>query len=937
MRNLMIGAAAAAMAVASLSMAPAAQAAPAAISVPPLAYKLRTLANGLKLYSMRDPGSATVSVDVYYDVGARDDPRGRSGFAHLFEHMMFRDTRDLSAQQSEGLITDAGGTRNGSTLFDFTVYTNSVPANQLERLLWLEGERLSGLVIDKDGFEAERHIVEEELRQRILAQPYGRILYVLMPRTVYRDHPYGLEIGGSIADLDAATAEDARAFHETFYRPDNASVIVSGGFDQAQLDRWADRYLGSIARPSSHIPRDRTPVPEGAEPLKVTAYAPNVPLPAVVQAWHAPNAADPDFAAMQVLETLLGQGRSSRLQSVLVDQKGVASRAYVSNIPARDGGVFAPTVILARGAKVEDADAALTAEIARLRDQPVPEAELELVKTRMLADALRERETASGRSGALGFGIGSAGDPAWSDRMLARVRTLTPADLQRVARRYLAEDRRVDIHYLDESQRTSGPAETPLPARPNVGRPPWPPAQPAIALRPAAEREAPPTALPAQAARPPVLAERTLPNGLKVVVACSTEAPLVSMALVVDAGTAADPEGKAGTAALAAALSVRGDQTRSGTEVEQALGRLGASLAARADADGAVLSLWTPQANVEAAGALLAAAAEHPALAAEEVERQRAQQLSALAESMSQPRQIGMKLVEPLLYGTSGYGRQPTEASLAAISRDDLQAWRQAYWRPERSTLVITGALTPEQGFAAAERLFGGWSTSGAPGAPVAHPASAYAPQIVVVDLPHSGQAAVMAVEPGIARSDPAYAPLSAGGIVLSKAINEEVRVKRGLSYGGGALLVARRSGGHVLAMSQTRNESAPQVAELILGELDKYQAGSIDGPTLRRRAALLAGASAEQIETTSGLADAIAAAVEGGAKPSEAVSFGPAVLAATPEQVADAIRTRLKPHSASLLIVGDSAKFLDELKKHHPDVRVLTLDELRADPSGVR
>jgi zinc protease len=297
-----------------------------------------------------------------------------------------------------------------------------------------------------------------------------------------------------------------------------------------------------------------------------------------------------------------------------------------------------------------------------------------------------------------------------------------------------------------------------------------------------------------------------------------------------------------------------------------------------------------------------------------------------------------MRLIEPLLYGPSGYGRLATEASLGAITRADIAAWRSAYWRPERSTLVIAGGLTPGQGFALAGRLFGGWTGAGPAPAPAKAVAAPYSPRVVVVDLPQSGQAAVMAVEPGISRGDPAYVPLNAGDIVLSKRINEEVRVKRGLSYGGGALLVARRDGGHVLALSQTKNESAAEVAGLILGEIDKYQAGeTIDAETLHRRSALLAGAYAEQTETTAGLADTIAEAVKGGAAPSEVLTYGPALLAATPEQVATAVRARLKPGSASLLIVGDSAKFLDALKQRHPDLVVLKLDELKADPAKVR
>jgi zinc protease len=939
MRHLMIGGAAAILAAAALGGAPAPvrAATGSVIVVPPLAFKARTLANGLKLYAMHDPKSASVTVDVWYGVGARDDPKGRSGFAHLFEHMMFRDTRDLSADQSEALITDAGGTRNGSTLFDYTVYTTTVPANHLEQALWLEGERLSGLVIDKAGFEAERHIVEEELRQRIYAQPYGRILYVLMPKHVYRDHPYALEIGGSIADLDAATAEDARAFHEAFYRPDNATVVVSGAFDPAELDRWADRYLGAVPRPATPLVRDRSPAPEGAVAKTVTAYAPNVPAPAAVQAWHAPRATDPDFAAIQVLEAVLGQGKSSRLYRALVYDKGLASRAYVSNIPAADGGVFAPTIIVAPGKSVEDADAALGAEIARLRDVPIGAEELDRVRNQLLADALRGREVAADRAEALGGGAG-LGDPAWSDHMLAAIRTLTPADLQRVACRYLADDRRVDIHYLDESRRKGGAAETPLPPRPDVGSPPQAPVLAPVALLPEAERQRPPQAGPQRPAQTPAPVSHALANGLKVVVVKSTDAPLVSMALVVGAGSGSDPEGKAGLSAMTAALVMRGAEHRSSAEVEDAIAALGASLSVKADMDGAIVSLSAPQANIAPAADVMADIVRHPAFRPEEIERQKSQATAELAEAMSQPRQIGMRLIEPLLYGDSAYGRLATGASLSSLSREDVVREHLDRWRPDNATLVITGAMDEQAAMALAQRLFGGWAAPvGAP-APATRtsPPSTHG-RVIVVDLPGSGQAAVLAVLPAIARGDAAYLPLSAGNIVLSKNISQEVRVKRGLSYGGGSILVARRDGGHLLALSQTKNESAPEVADLILGEIAKFGTDPIDAETLHNRAALLAGDFGEQIETAGGLAQSLAEGVEAEARASDILGFGPGVMAATPAAVQAAARAKLKASPPDLLIVGDAGKFLDGLRKRHPNVEVLKLDDLKADPQKVR
>ena len=216
-------------------------------AVAPLNYKSRVLANGLKVYSIRDPKSANVSVQVWYEVGSRDDPRGRSGFAHLFEHMMFKASRNLAPEQFDRLTEDVGGFNNASTNDDYTNYYEVVPANHLQRLLWAEADRMRSLVIEPGFFNSERDVVKEELRSRVLAQPYGKLFYLYFPQISYDVDPYARPGIGSIEDLDAATIEDVRAFHATYYRPDNAVLVVSGNFDQAQFDQWVDGYFGGIA------------------------------------------------------------------------------------------------------------------------------------------------------------------------------------------------------------------------------------------------------------------------------------------------------------------------------------------------------------------------------------------------------------------------------------------------------------------------------------------------------------------------------------------------------------------------------------------------------------------------------------------------------------------------------------------------------------------
>ena len=255
-------------------------AAPQALHVAPLTYHMRTLPNGLRVYAMPDPNTANVAVQVWYDVGSKNDPIGRSGFAHLFEHIMFKATRDMPAENMDRLTEDVGGENNASTYDDFTDYYEVAPANHLQRLLWAEAERMGALVIDQATFNSERSVVEEELRQRVLASPYGRLFYLDLNMANFSVHPYGRPGIGSIHDLDAATVDDVRAFHATYYRPDNAVLVVAGNFDEAQFNQWVDQYFGPISSPNRPIPRvDAVEPPHG--PRDITSYAPNVPLPAI--------------------------------------------------------------------------------------------------------------------------------------------------------------------------------------------------------------------------------------------------------------------------------------------------------------------------------------------------------------------------------------------------------------------------------------------------------------------------------------------------------------------------------------------------------------------------------------------------------------------------------------------------------------------------------
>jgi len=423
----------------------------AAASFPPINYRHRTLANGLEVYSIEDHATPTVAINVWYRVGSKNDPEGRSGFAHLFEHIMFKATAHMKSEMLDRLTEDVGGMNNAYTHPDRTVYYEVVPSNYLQTLLWAEGERMGSLTVDEANFKSERDVVKEEYRFRILAPSYGRFNYAIT-KDSYAAHPYKRPGIGSIEELDASTLADVQAFHSTYYRPDNAVLIVAGDLDPKQFDTWVDRYLGSVPKPTTPIPRVTVKEPARTEEKHFTEHGANVPLPAVALTWLIPPAESSDTEPLEIASTILSDGDSSRLYQSLVYKKQLAQTANANADTREETGLFQVTAIMASGKKPEDGIAALRHEIDALATKPVTLAELEKAKNLIITGALRERETNDGKAGALGEAITQNHDASYVNRGLERLQAVTVADVQRVVKKYLADAKAVVITYTSEAK-----------------------------------------------------------------------------------------------------------------------------------------------------------------------------------------------------------------------------------------------------------------------------------------------------------------------------------------------------------------------------------------------------------------------------------------------------------------------------------------------------
>ncbi|MFM2121196.1 MAG: hypothetical protein RL722_2664 [Pseudomonadota bacterium] len=410
----------------------------------------RRLPNGLQVVALPMAGRATVSVQVWYRVGGKDDPAGRSGFAHLFEHMMFKRTRYLASEQFDRLTEDVGGENNAFTAEDTTAYQSVVPSHHLERLLWAEAERMAHLEVDQASFDSERAVVQQELRQRVLASPYGR-LFNALPGAAFEVHPYKRPVIGSIEDLDAATLADVQRFHATYYRPDNALLVVSGGFELAEFQAWVDKYFGPLGNPVTPVPRVELKEPARTSPRHVAVKAPNVPLPAVALLWQGPPAGDADAAALQVAAALLASGDSSRLNESLVYREQSAQAAGFSAELYADAGMLVAYGISASGQSLAKVEAGLMREIGRLAASPPRPDELDKVRTQLLTGAIAERQTPMGRASAVGWAVIQRGDVHAANRAVDELSAVTAADVQRVLKRYIVDGKRVSLTYTGDS------------------------------------------------------------------------------------------------------------------------------------------------------------------------------------------------------------------------------------------------------------------------------------------------------------------------------------------------------------------------------------------------------------------------------------------------------------------------------------------------------
>ena len=912
-------------AVLSVLFSGRAQGAPvsAELKIAPLKYRQRALANGLTVLSIENHQSPTVAIQVWYHVGGKDDPAGRSGFAHLFEHMMFKSTKNQKNENFDRLTEDIGGQNNAFTEEDHTVYHETVPSNYLEPLLWAEADRMANLDVNEPNFVSERAVVEEEYRQSYLARPYGRLnLYV--DEHSFVAHPYKRGVIGSISDLDSATLPDVRKFHDTYYRPDNATLIVSGDFDPAQLDAWVDKYFGRIAKPAGEIPRVTVVEPARTAEARFNTTGPNVPLPGTAITYLLPPRKSEDADALRVAEVILGSGESSRLNQSLVYRQQVASSVNASADLRDDAGLFNLTIITAGGKSADDAEKAALAELDKLKTELVPEAEMEKARNILLFGALSSRQTAEGQAFALGEAAVSFGDPERVNTDIARLQAVTAADLRRVAEKYFTAENRVVIRYENGKEEQGGKS--------NAAK-----ASPSSAPAEFTPQELPPFQGAPRTVKCPAPTDRFLSNGIRVIVIPRPGTGLVSVMAQVKAGSASEVNTAGGLAEFTSTLLTRGTKTRTAPQIAETIEALGGSLSSGADWDGAQVSLSSLSSHLDEALPVLAEVVRSPAFAGDEIERLRSEKLDELTVALRSPGTLALLTTVRVVFGDGGYGHSPggTPETIKNLDATQINGFYNGHYQPSSTVLLFSGDITLDSACAYSAKYFGDWNSSGTVVAPRAStPVTTQAGgRVVVVDKADAGQAAVYVVRPSIRRADKEYAVGRVANGVLgegfSSRLNHEIRIKRGLSYGAGSSLGARKDGGIFSARAQTRNDAAPEVAALMKSELTRLAVEPVGDAELVPRKAALSGDYARGLETGAGLVSVVASLVEDDLPLSSVNNYLPRVQKVTAKEIERFAAKYLSVGDASVVIVGDARQFMADLKTRFPEAEIIPVDKL--------
>jgi zinc protease len=817
-----------AMAPAQAATKPAA-AKPAALEVPQLKFEKYKLENGLEVILSEDHRLPMVAVNLWYHVGPANELPGRTGFAHLFEHMMFEGSRHVPGSSHFHFLEAAGASDiNGTTDFDRTNYFETLPSNQLGLALWLESDRMGYLPdkLDQANLSNQQDVVRNERRQSVENAPYGVVEEGLFHQLFPKEHPYYGEVIGSHLDIQSAKLEDVRNFFKLYYAPNNASLAIVGDFNPEKARELVEKYFAPLKR-GEDVPKIKAHTPPITSERHVVVQD-NVQLSRVYMGWLTSPIFKPGDAEAALAATILGGGKSSRLYKKLVYEKQIAQDVAVTQQSLILGSVFEVQVTAKAGVKPEDLEKAISEEMDKFRKEGPTAAELTRARNVIESRIIAGLETLGGFGGVADL-LNSynhyLGTPDFLAADIARYESATPESIQAFAQGQLNGNQSAVVYGVPGKQDLGPEVATPKAPEKDPSKNNGEPVNADAEWR----KDAPKPGV-ASALHLPVPEKFKLSNGLTVLYSERPGLPLVAANLVLHAGSGVNPADRPGLASMTARMLQQGTATRSALQIADRAADLGATLNSGAGTDTTGVSTRSLSRSFPEALELLADVALHPTFPQSEIERVRSERLTGIMQEKDEPFSLAMRVLDAALYGarhTYGYPDSGTTESIKTISRDDLEHfWKQNYF-PDDAALVVTGNIKLAALKPLLEKQFGAWK----PGRPA--PTAMGSPEttdakLILVDRPGAPQTTLVCFSMGLPRSTPDYAPVEVmntdlGGLFSSR-INMNLREAHGYTYGAGSFFAYHRAPGPFVVFSDVRTDvTAPATSE-VFNELKRMR-----------------------------------------------------------------------------------------------------------------
>ncbi len=880
---------------------------PMPTALPDIPYEKFVLDNGLTVIVHEDRKAPIVAVNVWYHVGSKNEPQGRSGFAHLFEHLMFNGSENFNDDYFQVLERVGATDLNGTTNRDRTNYFQNVPTKALDLAMWMESDRMGHLLgaVDQEKLDEQRGVVQNEKRQGE-NQPYGQVFNKITDATYPEGHPYAHTVIGSMDDLTAAALDDVHECFKTYYGPNNAVVVIAGDVNAQDAKTMAEKYFGDIP-PGPPVSHFDTWIAKRTDSQREVMQD-RVPQARVYKVWNVPEVYSTDYHRLDLLSDILTSGKNSRLYKRLVyeDQiaTGVGSFLYSGEIASQ----FIINATARPGQDLAEVERVLDEELARLLAEGPTQQELNRVKTQDKASFIRGIERIGGfggKSDILAYGEVYGGTPEAYKKSFYDKDQATAADVRQAAQDWLSDgDYVLEVHPFPElTASAEGADRSALP-----------------------ELDVPPEAV------FPAMQQAELSNGLKVILAERHAAPVVEFTLMVDAGYAADQGAIPGTASLAMNMLDEGTATKSSLEINESLTMLGANMGTGSNLDVSSVSLSALKENLAPTLDLYADVILNPAFPQNELDRLKQEQLAGIQREKSTPVQMALRVFPKLLYGADhAYGLPFTgsgdEASVSSLTRENLTAFHSTWFKPNNATLVVVGDVTMDELQPLLEERFAGWQQGSVPSKNIAEVAHKPAPTVYLMDRPGSQQSIIFAGHVAPPKNTPNDIAIETMNTILggsfTSRVNMNLREDKGWSYGVGSFVIGARGQRPFLIYAPVQtdktSESMTEIANELRGILSDNPPTDEEVLKAQQSQTLtLAG----QWETNNAVEGSIGEIVRYDLPEDHYDTYTERVRALNVNQVSEAATDVVRPDNLVWIVVGDREKI-------ESNIRALDLGEI--------